>query len=177
VQLVQTNSVIDTILDRYHDALGAQASPYRNHVYRGLNLHLMMSGPAKSNELALAWAAHDLGLWTARTMDYLAPSALLAEQLAPEFHVEPSHCLRLMIENHHCLRPLGDPLAEGFRQADRADAWPQRWGKSVTPAQYAKLVEAFPYCGFHEFLGRSALRYALRHPLRPFPMFRFRPPS
>jgi len=176
MQLLQANPVIDAILDRYDCDLGAQAVMYRNHVYRGFNLQLSVSGCAESNELALAWATHDLGLWTARTLDYLAPSARLAEELAPQFQVEPSPCLRLMIEYHHCLRPLADPLAEGFRQADRADAWPRRWGASVDRAQFAELTEAFPYCGFHEFLARSAFRYALRHPWRPFPMFRWRGP-
>jgi len=176
VQLVRVNPVIDTILGRYDDDLGAQAAMYRNHVYRGFNLHLSMSELAESNELALAWVAHDLGLWTAHTLDYLAPSARLAEELASEFQVEPTPRLRLMIEYHHCLRPLDDPLAEGFRRADRADAWPQRWGKSVDPAQFAEVIEAFPRCGFQEFLGRTALRYALWHPWRPLPMFRWREP-
>ncbi len=176
MQLVSANPVIDTILGRFDDELGPQAMMYRNHVYRGFNLHLSMSGLAESNELALAWVAHDLGLWTARTLSYLAPSARLAEELAPEFQVEPSPRLRVMIEYHHCLRPLANPLAEGFRQADRADAWPQRWGASVEPAQLAELTEAFPYLGFHEFLGRAALRYALTHPWAPFPMFRWRGP-
>lgn len=169
--------MIDTVLGRFAGDLGADAQMYRNHVYRGFNLHLSFSGLDASNELALAWVAHDLGLWTARTLDYLAPSAQLVEALAPEFQVEPSPHLRLMIEYHHCLRPLADPLAEGFRQADRADAWPQRWGKSVDPADLVELTEAFPYCGFHQFLGRSALRYALTHPWRPFPMFRWRRPG
>jgi len=80
--------VIDTILGRFNDDLGPQAMMYRNHVYRGFNLHLSMSGLAESNELALAWVAHDLGLWTARTLNYLAPSVRLAEELAPEFQVE-----------------------------------------------------------------------------------------
>ncbi len=177
MKLVQANPVIDEILGRYDDDLGGQAVMYRNHVYRGLNLHMLLSGLTDSAELALAWVTHDLGLWTARTLDYLAPSAQLAKELAPEFKVESSPRLRLMIEYHHCLRPLADPVAEGFRQADRADAWPQIWGKSIGPGRVGELTEAFPYCGFQGFLGRAGLRYAIAHPWRPFPMFRLRPPT
>lgn len=151
--LVHANPVFETILGRYVDNLGPQAAMYCNHVYRGFNLHLSMSGLDQTDELALAWAAHDLGLWTAGTLDYLGPSARLAETLAPEFEIEPTPRLRVMIEYHHCLRRLADPLAEGFRLADRADAWPQRWGQALEPAELAKLTEVFPYCGFHEILG------------------------
>jgi len=177
VQLVRANPVIEAVLTRYESDLGAESVMYRNHVYRGFNLHLSLSGLRESDALALAWVSHDLGLWTARTLDYLGPSVRLAEELAPEFKIETTPQLRLMIEYHHCLRPLQDPLAEGFRKADRADAWPRRWGSFVAPVQYDELTEAFPYCGFHQFLGRTAVRYALTHPWRPLPMFRWRGPD
>jgi len=53
-------------VDRYSDSLGAEASAYRNHAYRGLNYQLRILDAKPSDLLALAWAAHDLGLWTRR---------------------------------------------------------------------------------------------------------------
>lgn len=175
--LVEHHATVETILDRYASALGREAELYRNHVYRGLNLQLMIGRIDASHELAVAWAAHDLGLWTEHTVDYLEPSARLAEQLAPEFGVEETSRLRMMVEYHHCIRPLHDPIVESFRLADRADAWPKRWKGALTMEDIEQLVTAFPYCGFHSFLGRTALRYALLHPWRPVPMFRWRAPA
>jgi hypothetical protein len=125
VQLVRANPVIDTILGCFDDDLGPRAVKYRNHVYRGFNLHLGMSGLAESNELSLAWVAHDLGLRTARTLSYLAPSARLVEKLAPEFQVESSPGLRVMIEYHHCLRPRFG-LGEGKGGLKGSAQGPQR---------------------------------------------------
>jgi len=174
--LIAKHRVVEAILGRYVDALGAEGELYKNHVYRGLNLQLKIGHLEVSDELAVAWATHDLGLWTERTLDYLEPSARLAEELGREFGVEQTRRLRQMVEYHHCLRPLHDPVVESFRLADRADAWPKRWKATLSLEEIDQVVRAFPYCGFHMFLGRSALRYALLHPWRPVPMFRWRAP-
>jgi hypothetical protein len=45
---------------------------YRNHVYRGLTYHQLL-GAALPDAATLAWAVHDLGIWTAGSFDYLTP--------------------------------------------------------------------------------------------------------
>ena len=170
--LVTSNEVIDTILERYSDALGDSASAYRNHVYRGLNYQLRILGTGPSDLLALAWGVHDLGIWTEHTLDYLPPSLRLAEQLAGEFHVDDVQQLRLVIEFHHGFRRLADPLAESFRVADRTDVW-GRWRGPMRAEDIDEASDRFPDCGFHPFLRRSLLAYAVRHPWRPFPMLRW----
>lgn len=177
MNLIEPHQVIETILGRYSAELGDQAVLYRNHVYRGFNLQLEIAHLEASDELAVAWAAHDLGLWTQRTLHYLGPSVRLAEEIAPEFNVDPSFPLRLMIEFHHCLHPLSNRLAESFELADRADAWPRHWRGPLAMEDIDRVVTAFSYCGFQGFLGRAAMRYALTHPWNPFPMFRWGPPA
>ncbi len=171
--LVTSNEVIDTVLDRYSDPLGAEASAYRNHVYRGLNYQLRILDAEPSDLLALAWTVHDLGLWTDHTLDYLPPSLRLAKELAAEFHVDDVERLQMMIEFHHRIRRLADPVAESFRVADRADAWQGRWRGPLHSEDIDEAARQFPYCGFHRFLRQSLLAYAIRHPLRPLPMFRW----
>jgi hypothetical protein len=122
MKLVTSNELIDTILDRYSDPLGAEAAAYRNYVYRGLNYQLRILDTGPSDLLALAWAVHDLGLWTEHTLDYLPPSVRLANELAAEFHVDSVEQLESMITFHHRMRRLADPVSESFRVADRADA-------------------------------------------------------
>ncbi len=173
MKLVTSNEVIDTVLGRHAESLGAQSSAYRNHVYRGLNYQLWILDTEPSNLLTLAWAVHDLGLWTDHTLDYLAPSVRLGKELASEFHVADVEGLVMMIEYHHRIRRLADPLAESFRVADRADAWQGRWRGSLDPEDIREAVSEFPYCGFHRFLRQSVLAYAVRHPLRPLPTFRW----
>jgi hypothetical protein len=173
VNLVTSNQVIDTVLARYSEPLGENARAYRNHVYRGLNYQLRMLGAATSNLLALAWATHDLGLFTARTVDYLPPSVLLAEELAEEFNVGDLDQLRVMIEFHHGVRHLSGPAAESFRMADRTDVSMGLWRGSLLHSDIDDATRSFPYCGFHRFLVKTLVPYAIYHPLRPFPMLRW----
>jgi hypothetical protein len=110
---VPSNQVIDTVLDRYSDALGSGASAYPNHVYRGLNYQLRILEAEPSDLLASAWAVHDLGRWTEHTMDYLPPSVRLANELADEFHVDDVESLRLMIGFHHRVPPIASERPMG----------------------------------------------------------------
>jgi len=169
--LVTSNPLIDTVLARYSDLLGAEASAYRNHVYRGLNYQLRILDSEATDLLALAWVGHDLGLWTDHTLDYLPPSLRLGRELAAEFRVDDIERLQMMIQFHHRVRRIADPVAESFRVADRADAWQGRWRRPLHLEDIDGAVRQFPYCGFHRFLRQSLVAYAIRHPLRPLPMF------
>jgi hypothetical protein len=173
--VVVDNSIIDAVLDRHAPALGASFTDYRNHLYRGMNYQLRLLELAEPpSEIALAWATHDIGIWTAGTWDYLEPSAALAEQLAPEFDVADVFRTKTMIADHHRLRPVDDVWVETFRLGDRVDAFRGLViGTGLHRADVHELVEALPYGGFHTFLLRSAAKWSLRHPLRPLPMLRW----
>jgi hypothetical protein len=172
---VVTDPVVDTVLDRQADALGPSFTDYRNHAYRGMNYHLRLLGATEPTaEVALAWATHDIGIWTAGTWDYLPPSEHYAVELAPEFGIGDTARLRAMIVEHHKLRALDDPLVETFRLADRVDAFHGLTiGTGLSRADVAEVVEALPYGGFHKFLVGAAAKWTVRHPLRPLPMLRW----
>ena len=74
------SATLDAILSTHAEALGADFEGYRNHTYRVANLSAaQLSASAEEIEkVAIAAAFHDLGIWTDRTFDYLAPSAALA---------------------------------------------------------------------------------------------------
>src|ERR1700739_4983951 len=170
---VTTPPTVDALLQRYGDALGGDLRVYRNHVYRGLSYHQALSGAPVPDWAALAWAVHDLGIWTAGTFDYLGPSAHLASTLADEFGVAEVGQARTMIAEHHKLRAARDPMTEAFRVADRIDVSRGLMTGSLQRSFVKGVVRELPYQGFHAFLARGLLGYAASHPHRPFPMLRW----
>jgi len=77
------------LFTHYGKVIGDDLATYRNHVYRSLTYQQWLLGRNDvSNDMALAWAVHDLGIWTAGTFDYIPPSADLARKHAAEAGVE-----------------------------------------------------------------------------------------
>jgi hypothetical protein len=170
---VTTHPIVDAVLHRYGDALGGDYGAYHNHVYRGLNYHQALWGAPVPDWAALAWAVHDLGIWTAGTFDYLGPSADLASTLADQFGITEVGDARTTIVEHHKLRAARDPMTEAFRIADRIDVSRGLLVGSLQRSFVKGVVRELPYLGFHAFLVRGLLGYAAVHPQRPFPMLRW----
>ncbi len=173
MDVVAEHPIVDTVLDRHRDALGDDLPAYRNHVYRCLTYHQLLLGFSIPDAAALAWATHDLGIWTAGTLDYLAPSADLAAAYAGEFGIADVDQLRALVTEHHRLRPLDDRVTETFRQADLIDVSHGVLRHGIGRAAIRAAVNTLPYNGFHLFLAKGLTGYAVRHPLRPLPMMRF----
>jgi hypothetical protein len=173
VDVVAEHPIVDTVLDRHRNALGDDLPAYRNHVYRCLTYHQLLLGFSIPDAAALAWATHDLGIWTAGTLDYLAPSADLAAAYADEFGIADVDQLRALVTEHHRLRPLDDRVTETFRQADLIDVSHGVLRHGIGRAAIRAAVNTLPYNGFHLFLAKGLTGYAVRHPLRPLPMMRF----
>jgi hypothetical protein len=173
VEVVAAHPIVDTVLDRHRDALGDDLSAYRNHVYRCLTYHQLLLGFSIPDAAALAWATHDLGIWTAGTMDYLTPSADLAAAYADEFGIADVDQLRALVTEHHRLRPVDDRITETFRRADLVDVSHGVLRRGISRSAIRAAVNALPYNGFHVFLAKGLSGYAARHPLRPLPMMRF----
>lgn len=171
---MKSHSVVESVLGHYTELLGTDLDAYRGHVYRGLTYQLRLLGRTEvTNDLALAWAVHDLGIWTAGTFDYIAPSADLARKHAAEAGVQNLAPVLEMVELHHKLRPVADPLTESFRRADRTDAFRGTMRGRLSRDDIKQATEAMPYCGFHRFLIRRAAQHIVRHPLKPMPMLRW----
>jgi hypothetical protein len=173
VDVVAEHPIVDAVLDRHRDALGDDLAAYRNHVYRCLTYHQLLLGFSIPDAAALAWATHDLGIWTAGTLDYLTPSADLAAAYADEFGIADVHQLRALVTEHHRLRPVDDRVTETFRQADLIDVSHGVLRHGIGRAAIRAAVSMLPYNGFHMFLVKGLTGYAVRHPLRPLPMMRF----
>lgn len=170
---VTAHPIVDAVLQRYEDALGAELPVYRNHVYRGLTYHQALCGEPVPDWAVLSWAVHDLGIWTAGSFDYLGPSADLASTLADEFGISEVARARSTVTEHHTLRGVADPISESFRIADRIDVSRGLLVGSLRRSLVKEVVRELPYLGFHAFLARGLSGYAVTHPRRPFPMLRW----
>ena len=75
------NEYIEEIFVLYKDLIGKDYQAYRNHVHRIVLLTLSMKTkilPDDEHKLAIAAVYHDIGIWTAKTFDYLVPSIAAA---------------------------------------------------------------------------------------------------
>ncbi|MFE3260860.1 hypothetical protein ACFXPS_32365 [Nocardia sp. NPDC059091] len=173
MQIRDSHPIVDAVLDRHRREIGDSLPVYRNHVLRCLNYQQLLLGEAVPDSAALAWAVHDLGIWTVGSWDYLDASADLVGRHAAEFGIDDIEAARRMVLEHHRLRGVDDRLAETFRIADRIDVTHGLLHRPVTRAEVKAVVAQLPYVGFHAFLARQAARYALTHPTRPMPMVRW----
>jgi hypothetical protein len=176
--LVTSIPIVDAALDRHATALGQDFTPYRNHVYRVVNLCLAVTGGSRDDldKIAVAAAFHDLGIWTDHTFDYIAPSVALArEYLADRSRSDWIPEIEAMIANHHKItraRAHPDCLVEGFRRADWVDVsrgW-RRFG--VARPFITSLFATWPSAGFHWRLVQLTAAWFPRHPLTPLPMIK-----
>ena len=75
-------ALVDAILVPWRETIGADWDGYRNHAQRVAHFcgALGVAAPDTQRKIAIAAAFHDLGIWSAGTMDYLPPSAALARE-------------------------------------------------------------------------------------------------
>ena len=168
--------VLDEILRAHARSLGDDFVPYQNHVYRVVNLcvRLHSASDDELRRLAIAAAFHDLGIWTARTFDYLRPSIALAKAYLtssgePEWVAEVSS----MILEHHKILPYRgtvQPLVETFRKADWIDVTRGLRTFGIPRRFVAELFGAWPSAGFHRRLVQLAVQRFRSNPWTPLPM-------
>ncbi len=173
VQMQTSHPIVDAVLEQHRRELGGALPMYRNHVLRCLNYQQLLLGEPVPDAVALAWAVHDLGIWTAGTLDYLEPSANLITTHAAEFALQDTDQAHQMILDHHRLRGIDDRLCETFRIADRIDVSHGLLHRPLTRPDVKSVVAQLPYLAFHPFLARHMTTYALTHPTRPLPMIRW----
>ena len=79
--LLTSIPTIDRVLHEHASELGHDFVAYRNHVYRVVNLcAVMVKDDDDLEKIAVAAVFHDLGIWTNRTFDYIAPSIARARE-------------------------------------------------------------------------------------------------
>ena len=180
MQPIERHPLVEEVLGFWQEALGTERAAYRGHVYRVLNYARALVGSGKHDDaLAVASAFHDLGIWSDRTFDYLLPSIQRGETFrrvrTPSLSAD---LLARMIDQHHRLRRVVEgpepEVVEAFRRADLVDLSRGVLRAGLPRELISELAARFPYAGFHGFLARTGLRWAVRHPLRPLPMVRLR---
>ena len=171
-------SGIEEILQFYAVALGKNYNSYRNHVYRVYHLSLLLAkkdfSKSELQELAVASAFHDLGVWIHRTMDYLDSSIDMAQNHCENQGIDQTS-VKLIINHHHQFSIYSGQkkaLVESFRRADLADLSFGIIRFGLPRKLYQNLKEEFPFLGFHQLIYKMVLQHALSHPTKPFPMIR-----
>jgi hypothetical protein len=174
-----TNELIEEILTTWKDRIGSDYPGYRGHVYRMFNFCLALRPCSEEEKTRLAIAAcfHDIGLWSAHTVDYLPPSVAEARQyLAATGRDAWTEEIGLMIALHHKVRRCPTdpyPLVELFRKGDLVD-FSLGFFRFGLPSAYVRAVkQAIPNDGFHRFLMKGAREWFAKHPLSPPPFMKW----
>ena len=129
-------------------------------------------------KLAIAAAFHDLGIWTARTFDYLAPSVdafLRASRDSVDKREWEPEVSRMILEHHRIsrYREKPDSLVEPFRQADWIDISRGLFSFGLPRKLIRQVFAAWPDAGFHKKLAQLSLRRLRTNPGSPLPMLRW----
>lgn len=171
-------TLLDDILADWREVIGDDFDGYRNHCQRMVNccLALRACSDVERQKLMIAAAFHDIGIWTANTLDYLPPSVTPAMQYLKDKGLEAwSEEISLMITEHHKLSAYDDPrfpLVELFRQGDLVD-FSLGFIRYRLPRKFLRqLKREFPNAGFHKRLLQLASSWFVRHPLNPAPMMK-----
>lgn len=169
---------LDAILDGHAPVLGRDFEGYRNHACRVATLcAAQVSGSVDEVEkIAIAAAFHDLGIWTDRTFDYLAPSVTLARSyLGTVRRTDWIPEISEMILAHHQISPyrrVDGSLVEAFRRADWMDVSLGVVTFGISRSLFDAALSMWPRAGFHRRLIQLAVRRVRTHPLSPLPMVR-----
>ena len=177
--LLTSLPTVEEVLDDHVLELGHDFIAYRNHVYRVANLCLAIVGDSRVelDKIAVAAVFHDLGIWTNKTFDYIAPSVALARaHLTSRGMADWIPEIEAMIVDHHKVtssRPNPRSLVESFRRADWIDVTygMRRFG---LPRRFiAATTATWPDARFHRRLVELTLDRWWKHPLNPLPMVKW----
>lgn len=175
-KMIKEYNTIEKILANYKTFFGKDLSVYRNHIYRIFNYALLLDDDKNNVEkYAIAAVFHDIGIWT-HSFDYLEPSiALATEYLIENNHQDWIKEVSLMIDNHHKMSIYkGDykNTVEVFRTSDWIDVSNGFKKFSLSKQDFIKIQKAFTNKGFHLFLVKQSLKWFIKHPFNPLPMFK-----
>ncbi|MCB1144151.1 MAG: hypothetical protein KDK54_18010 [Leptospiraceae bacterium] len=111
------------------------------------------------------------------TLDYLPPSTELANQYLLKMKKDKwiSYVDEIII-NHHKLTAYKNtsfPLVEVFRKADSIDLSKGLIHFGLNKEFIKKVNTSFPNSGFHNFLFHFSLKWILKNPLNPAPIFKW----
>lgn len=174
---IMSLATIHSILISHQSKLGNGFDMYHNHCCRVYTYAVLLSNAneEEQQQLAIASAFHDIGIWTHGTFDYLGPSVSLAMQYLADNNLQHwNTSVYEIIMNHHKLsRFTSNRLAEAFRKADLIDLSLNIFKYSVERKQLQAINLQYPALGFHWFIAKQILRNIVTHPLNPLPIVRW----
>jgi hypothetical protein len=180
VDIVTESGLIDDILGPHEKGLGVGYIGYRNHCFRMLNVgrFLVPDEPHRDDRFAIMAAFHDLPFFLDGDLDYLGRAgdwahdylvAMGREEWEPE--------MRLMIDNHHKVRPYTGPYApmvDAMRKADWLDVTFTKVRFGMPMSFVRELRATFPMNEAYKGVAMPMIaRYAFSHLSRPLPMMRW----
>lgn len=173
--LLTSVPTIDEVLRDHASELGRDFTAYRNHAYRVVNLcAAIVEDRGGLEKIAVAAVFHDLGIWTNKTFDYIAPSVALArEYLAAHDRAAWVAEVERMIADHHKITPSRadrESLVEAFRRADWIDVTRGLRTFGLPRPLIRSVLAGWPNAGFHRRLVQLTLERFRTHPLTPLPM-------
>lgn len=177
--IIERLDPLDRALETHAAGLGEDLVAYRNHTYRVVNLHAALSpcDDAALEKVALAAAFHDLGIWTAHTFDYLAPSIELAcGHLQCAGHGDWRDTVAGMIREHHKIRRFkgaDDEFIEPFRRADWIDVSLGVLTFGLPRDRVREILARWPNSGFHKRLAQLTFKRLRTNPLSPIPVLKW----
>jgi hypothetical protein len=177
--LLERLDPLDRVLETHAAELAGDFAAYRNHTYRVMNFCVSLApcADATLEKFALAAAFHDLGIWTARTFDYLAPSIDLAcTHLACSGHADWRDNVAGMIREHHKVRNYrgtAAELIEPFRRADWIDVSLGALSFGLPRARIREIRAKWPNAGFHQRLAQLTLKRLRTNPWNPIPVLKW----
>lgn len=171
--------VVESILMHWHAIIGDDYRGYKNHVYRMIHFCLSLShcSDEQRQKIIIAGCFHDIGIWTARTIDYILPSIVHADA-----YLQKNNCqqwsaeIALMISEHHKITAYTNasyPLVEVFRKGDLVDFSLGLFKFGLSDAYIRSVQSTFPNAGFHKNLAKLAGKWFVKHPLNPAPMMKW----
>lgn len=175
--LITELPILDEVLHAHAAVLGRDFAGYRNHTYRMTNFCLALLGPdAPREQVVMAAAFHDIGIWTAGTFDYLEPSVAAATQhLMRSGRAAWVPEIATMIREHHKLlayRGESERIVEPFRRADIVDVSHGLFRFGLERRFLREVFSRWPDEGFHRKLAHLSVGRLLTHPWSPLPMVR-----
>jgi hypothetical protein len=162
IAIITVSPLVETLLEPHAALIGSDLPGYRNHILRVLTYtnHFLGGDEAHRTTIEAALAFHDIGLWVAKDLAYLAPSEHLARQTVRQRQLAVDVELMVaLIHWHHKLTPYRGPNARvvnALRKADWVDATQGRLRKGLRAEQIRSVEAALPDLGFHDALMRLA---------------------
>lgn len=166
IKIYAENEVVENILAKYKDVIGADYAGYRSHIYRVMtySMHFLGRDETFLPIIGTALVYHDIGLWTDKTLAYLEPSCSRLKAELPgsyRYSEEEWQLMDDIVYWHHKITPFDGPHAdvvEAVRKADWIDATLGLVHQGMPRKHISTVNSAIAENGFHQTLFEFAPR-------------------